>query len=118
MEVEARDIRVTRLVNGEHVIYETTKTENWKDPLILSTQRDEDGKAYLVFYLYIMYSDVNEVDPPSSDVCLCTYEPAPEVIEARDRFLNNYRMERESQKNEKGSGKPRWDTSGKITTLH
>ncbi len=117
MEEGNRVIRVTRLVNGEHVIYERDYPY-WKDPLLLSTQRDESGKAYLVFGLYIMYSDVSKVEPPSESAILCTYEPAPEVIQARDQFLNNYRMERQSQKSEKGSGKPRWDTNGKITPLH
>ncbi len=122
MEEDNRVIRVTRLVNGEHVIYESVIYEHlgefWKDPLILSTQRDESGKAYLVFGLYIMYADEDEVEPPPESAILCTYEPAPEVIQARDQFLNNYRMERQSQKSEKGSGKPRWDTNGKITPLH
>ena len=122
MEEDNRTICVTRLITGEHVIYEQVSRgalywEHWKDPLILSTQRDEQGKAYLVFGLYILYSDINEVDPPPDSAVLCTYKPAPEVIQARDRFLANYRMERESQKEEK-NGKPRWDTSGKITPLH
>ena len=121
MEEDNRMIRVTRLVNGEHVIYESIIFEHlgefWKDPLLISTQRDESGKAYLIFGLFIMYSDQDEIDPPPDSACLCTYTPGPEVIKARDQFLSNYRLERESQKEEK-NGKPKWNTDGKITPLH
>lgn len=116
MEEDNRVIRVTRLVNGEHVIYERNGPF-WKDPLLISTQRDESGKAYLIFGLFIMYSDVDEIDPLPDSACLCTYTPGPEVIKARDQFLSNYHMERQSQKEEK-TGKPKWNTDGKITPLH
>jgi len=118
MEEEGnREIRITRLINGEHVIYELNHPY-WKDPLLISTQRDDSGKAYLVFGLFIMYSDVDEIDPPPDSARLCTYKPAPEVVQARDQFLNNYRMERQGQKEEK-NGKSKWNPNGgKITPLH
>ena len=113
-----RVIRVTKLLNGESVIYERDYPR-WKNPLIITTELNQDtGKAYIRFWLYTEYADVHEVEPPPESLCLVTYEPAPEVIQARDQYLENYRFERGQQEAKKKNGGSDWDTSGKITPLH
>lgn len=121
-----REILVTRLITGEHVIYEHERHQagmqtykvTWKDPLFISTERNpENGQALIYFRLYIMYADLRRVDPPHPWQQIVTYEPAKDIIDARDQFLENYQFERESQRQEKQGKGPRKDPGGNLTLL-
>lgn len=92
------ETRVSALTNDKHIIYDYMvdqhDVEVWKTPLYIYIAKNERGETILQFEPVLFYADFdNAITHPGDDKVFFTYNPAAEIVEARDKFVRDFRAQ-------------------------
>jgi len=96
--IKNKEVRVSTLTNDRHMIYDyiidQDGAEAWSFPLYVYVAKNEKGETVIQFEPVLFYADLESaITPPGDDKIIVTYLPAAEIVEARDKFIRDFRVQ-------------------------
>lgn len=122
-KIEVSEIRVSVLSNDRHLIYEHIRDNRngraWRSPLYVFISKNNKGDTVLQFEPLLFYSNMGDmINPIPRTHILATYLPAQEVIDARNKFIEDFQAS--LRRNQMSSAKMQatMQTSSGSSSLH